>query len=226
MNLGRKILESGLTIHTNGRRPVPGRFGRSRGWLIMKDVETQSPYEDREHIIPGRVVKRRAKMVIAATIIVIVVFGVLVFTMPRSPPDRPRTPVSDLFRVYSNPPFHEVPLYSVEYTFGGFTRYLYWSDLQITLNDSAHRAVWFPNTSGLSGGTITSYSCGQNPLANMSVTCNITDFLGNGIPNAGDRITLTTGSDVTFLPTQFYTVTISYLPLKEPICSATFNGTG
>jgi FlaG/FlaF family flagellin (archaellin) len=159
-----------------------------------------------------------AVVVVAAAVISILVFQ----SMPgyNSPPT---TPQSILHLDTTNPPLN-IPPYSVKLYFGGFTQNVSWSDLRIDLTDGVSKVSWYPSTEGLSGGATISYCCGVGLLGSMTVTCNITDIIGAGIPLMGDSINLTATSDATFLATQNYTISVIYIPDGGFVCSLTFNG--
>jgi hypothetical protein len=189
--------------------------------MTGSDTRSQQVSGNRE---PGKSSRKTVRaVVIVLVVVVVIVVAVLTYTMFGSSHGMIRTPRSELTIVHTDQ-FHVVPQYSAEFEFGGFSRYVNWSDVKIFLSDANHTVSWLPTTAGLSGGSEISYSCGQNSLGTLSITCNVTDVIGNGIPNSGDTITLTTQSDATFLTTQDYTIWVQYIPENGKICSLTFSG--
>lgn len=167
---------------------------------------------------------RNAKIVAITAIVVAaaVVVSVLAFTFAQSA--HPTTPHSSFHLDVTVPP-PNLPPYSVVLGFTGFTRNVTWSDVRIELTDGVDAVSWSPATEGLSGSAFVLYCCGTEALGSMTVTCNVTDVLGDGIPLTGDTINLTATSDSPFIATQNYTLSALYVPNGGLICSLTFNGT-
>lgn len=170
--------------------------------------------------------RKFSKIVITSVVVVaIVIFTAIAYIVVRGSSEVVTTPHSDLALVHADQ-FNVVPPYSVVLKFGGFTRYVNWSDVKIVFDDGNGSVTWLPSTAGLSGGVTVSLPCGQASLGNLSLTCNITDAIGNGAPNSGDTLTLTTHGNTTFVATQTYTVKVIYIPDGGLICSLSFDGTG
>ena len=166
---------------------------------------------------------RVSKVAIAGALIAIATVSLIIaYTMTGN--SQPQTPAAVLIIQHSDPPFHVVPANSTEFTFATITRDVEWSDIRISLSDQdAHNVTWLPSSAGLSGGSQMTHDCGNNLLGNITVTCNVTDLSGNGIPNTGDRITLTTIGEARFVSAQEYVICLFYIPDGCEICSKTFS---
>lgn len=186
----------------------------------MKEQEGPSTIDE-----PKRTSRKTLKVAAVSAIIVALVISAIIASIAigRSSTNV-TTPKSDLSLVHADQ-FNTVPPYSIMLKFGGFSRYVNWSDMKILLSDGDHSVSWLPPTIGLSGGSTVSYLCGHESLGSLSVLCNITDIIGNGQPNSGDTITLTTNADATFLASHVYDARVIYIPDGGLICSLSFNGT-
>ncbi len=100
-----------------------------------------------------------------------------------------------------------------------------WDDFTIQLRDPSNITVsWTPLSSRLDKGITCNYTDGPKALGSLSVSCNITDLVGNGCVDQMDFFTLIPGPDQAFAAGMSYTVTITYEPTGTDVCETSFVG--
>jgi hypothetical protein len=97
-----------------------------------------------------------------------------------------------------------------------------WTDIAIQLSTGIYTIQWANLTSqDLDSHEVNATWHYGHPLTlgSLSVWLNVTDRTGNGNLDNGDFLTMTTGSDVTFLTNTSYTLTLLYEPTGGSILS-------
>ena len=102
-----------------------------------------------------------------------------------------------------------------------------WTDVTIQLSTGVYTIAWTNLTSqdldSPDGGATWHYG---HPLTlgSLSVWLNVSDRAGNGYLDNGDFLTMTTGSDVSFLMNSTYALSLLYEPTGGSILSMIFTG--
>lgn len=100
-----------------------------------------------------------------------------------------------------------------------------WDDFRIVFQDQSGAMVsWAPMSSMLNNGLTSNYTDGPKTLGSLTVSCNITDFAGNGRVDKMDFFTLVPGTGQEFSSRTTYTVVMLYDPTSAELCRISFVG--
>jgi len=124
----------------------------------------------------------------------------------------------------TNPPPDSLLLMSptadgYSFSFSAMSQSIKWNDVKIVLDD----VTWDVVASALDNGANSKVGLGSERLGDLSVWCNVTDLLGNGMADNGDFFTLESGGTPSFVGTGSHTVRVIYQPTADTVCSATFS---
>lgn len=111
----------------------------------------------------------------------------------------------------------------IQMTLGDPTEPVTWSDVTVELSDGPETVVWHPRSQDLDSMSPEVFSYGALYLGSLLVTLNVTDLMGNGSIDIGDRMTFST-SGGSFLSATTYTMTLVYEPTGGSMTANSFVG--
>jgi hypothetical protein len=101
-----------------------------------------------------------------------------------------------------------------------------WDDFTIVLQDQSGAMVsWAPMSFMLNKGLTSNYTDGPKTLGSLTLSCNITDFAGNGRVDELDIFQLEPGTGQEFSSRTIYTVVMLYGPTSAELYRISFVGT-
>ena len=99
-----------------------------------------------------------------------------------------------------------------------------WTDVMVRVTDGDNETGWNMSFEDLDGGEPVNWTSAEQTLGNLSLICTVVDLQGNGLANAGDRITVAVTDGGAYAEATTYTITLVHAPTGADIFIATFTG--
>ena len=99
-----------------------------------------------------------------------------------------------------------------------------WTDVVVRVTDGDNETGWSVSFEDLDGGEPVNWTSAEQPLGNLSLICTVADLQGNGLANAGDRITVAVTDGRAYAEATTYTITLVHAPTGADIFAGTFAG--